>query len=65
MTQDGAEIGDVAALLAAGGRTLLVVRRGAEDVYVPFSEPILVKVDIEAREILIDPPDGLLELNEI
>ena len=49
----------------SGGRTLLVVRRGAEDVYVPFSEPILVKVDIGAREIVIDPPDGLLELNEI
>jgi len=65
VTRDGAGVGDVAALLEAGGRTLLVVRREAEDVYVPFSEPILVKVDIGTREIVIDPPDGLLELNEI
>ncbi len=64
-TQGGAEVGTVAAVLAAGGPALLVVRRGDEDVYVPFIEAICVKVDPEAREVVIDPPDGLLDLNEI
>jgi len=64
-TRDGAEVGTVAALLAAGGPVLLVVRRGDEDVYVPFNEAICVKVDPEAREVVIDPPAGLLDLNEI
>jgi 16S rRNA processing protein RimM len=64
-TRDGAEVGEVAAVLAAGGPVLLVVRRGDRDVYVPFIEAICVKVDPEAREIVIDPPDGLLDLNEI
>ncbi|NLH75727.1 MAG: 16S rRNA processing protein RimM [Acidobacteria bacterium] len=64
-TAAGAEIGEVAGLLEAGGQVLLVVRRGDGDVYVPFVEPILVEVDREAREIVVDPPDGLLELNEI
>jgi 16S rRNA processing protein RimM len=65
VTVGGADVGEVEALLEAGGQTLLVVRRGGEDVYVPFVEPILVRFDAETREIVIDPPDGLLELNEI
>jgi 16S rRNA processing protein RimM len=64
-TRDGAEIGQVTAVLAAGGPVLLVVRRGDGDIYVPFNEAICMKVDPEAREIVIDPPDGLLDLNEI
>jgi len=64
-TREGTEVGEVAAVLAAGGPDLLVVRRGGRDVYVPFTESICVKVDPEAREIVIDPPDGLLDLNEI
>ena len=65
VTRDGAEVGEVAAVLAAGGPVLLVVRRGDGDVYVPFNEAICVKVDPEAGEIVIDPPEGLLDLNEI
>jgi 16S rRNA processing protein RimM len=71
VTRDGTEVGEVAAVLAAGnpgvaaGPVLLVVRQGPRDVYVPFTEAICVKVDPEAREIVIDPPDGLLDLNEI
>ena len=65
VTRDGAEVGEVAGILPAGGPILLVVRRGEGEVYVPFTETICVNVDPEAKEILIDPPDGLLELNEI
>jgi 16S rRNA processing protein RimM len=65
VTRDGAEVGEVAGILPAGGPILLVVRRGEGEVYVPFTEKICVNVDPEAKEILIDPPDGLLELNEI
>jgi 16S rRNA processing protein RimM len=71
VTRDGTEVGEVAAVLAAGnpvvadGPVLLVVRQGPREVYVPFTEAICVKVDPEAREVVIDPPDGLLDLNEI
>lgn len=64
-TRDGTEVGRVEAVLDAGGPVVLVVRRGAKEIYVPFSEAICVKVDPEAGEIVIDPPEGLLELNEI
>ena len=71
VTRDGAEVGEVAAIMAAGnpvvadGPVLLVVRRGSGDVYVPFTAAICLKVDPKAKEIVIDPPEGLLDLNEI
>jgi 16S rRNA processing protein RimM len=65
LTRDGAEVGEVAAELDAGGPVLLVVRRGDRDVYIPFTEAICVKVDPKAGEVVIDPPEGLLDLNEI
>ncbi len=65
ITREGTEVGDVMAVLEAGGPLLLVVGRRDEEIYVPFTEAICVRVDPEAGVIVIDPPDGLLELNEI
>lgn len=65
VTREGVEVGEVAGVLPAGGSVLLVVKRGDREIYVPFTEAICVRVDPEAKEILIDPPAGLLELNEI
>jgi len=65
ITVDGTEVGTVSGILPAGGQDLLVVVRGEKEYYIPFAEPICVRVDPDRREIVIDPPDGLLELNEI
>lgn len=65
VTADGREVGTVRGILPAGGQDLLVVARGEKEYYIPFAEPICVRVDPAGREIVIDPPDGLLELNEI
>jgi 16S rRNA processing protein RimM len=29
---------------------------------IPMAEPIVLKVDISGKKILIDPPEGLLDL---
>ena len=62
---DGTEVGTVRGILPAGGSNLLVVARGEKEYYIPFTEPICLRVNPEKREIVIDPPAGLLELNEI
>ncbi len=62
---DGTEVGTVRGILPAGGSNLLVVARGEKEYYIPFTEPICLRVDPAKREIVIDPPAGLLELNEI
>jgi hypothetical protein len=33
-------------------------------VLIPFAQHIGVEIDVGGRRIRIDPPDGLLELNE-
>jgi len=63
--KDGAEVGTVARILPAGGSELLVVERDGREAFVPFTETICVEIDPEAGVIVIDPPDGLLDLNEI
>ncbi len=44
---------------------LLVIIKGKREIYVPFTESICVEIDLENKEIIIDPPEGLLELDEI
>ena len=59
----GREIGVVGAVEATAGGSLLVVRAPAGEILVPFAEEICVRVDPEGREIVVDPPAGLLDLN--
>ena len=65
VTGGGTEVGTVRGVLDAGGQEVLVVARGGQEFYVPFVEAICRRIDPEKREIVIEPPDGLLDLNEI
>jgi len=47
----------------AGG-SLLAIDGPRGEILIPFAVDICVEVDLAARRIRIDPPDGLLELNE-
>ncbi len=59
----GEIIGRVIKLLRTGGTDVLVIE-GADgkEILVPFADHICGEVDIEAGRIVIEPPDGLLEL---
>lgn len=60
---DGAVIGTVGSILHTGaGELLSIVREGRSEALVPFVEAICTEVDIDARRIVIDPPEGLLDL---
>lgn len=61
--KDGREIGTVKDVVRTGGVDLLEVG-GRKDVLIPFAESICVEVDPERRQITVDPPEGLLQLNE-
>jgi 16S rRNA processing protein RimM len=57
----GRELGLVTGLSDVGGRSLLELRTPAGEREVPFVEPIVVSVDLEARTVVLDPPAGLLD----
>ena len=56
-------IGQVQSVMKTGGAEILVIADDAgKEQLVPLVAEIVVKVDTDARVILIDPPEGLLEL---
>ena len=65
VTKEDARVGSVKDILFIEGNDLLVVERGEREMFVPFTESICVEVNLEERKITVDPPDGLLDLDEI
>jgi len=61
---DGATIGRVKAVEGPMTGSLLVVDTHRGEVLIPLAGEICVRVDPAARVIVIEPPEGLLELNE-
>jgi 16S rRNA processing protein RimM len=64
-TTSGEAIGAVTRVDGGAGATLLVVEGGRGEVLVPLSQAICVDIDVAGKRIRIDPPEGLIELNEV
>jgi 16S rRNA processing protein RimM len=61
-TRDGQAIGTVTGVEGPLERSRLVIARKGGEVQVPMVDSICVSVDPAAKTIVIDPPEGLLEL---
>ena len=62
-TVDGQAIGQVTEVMRTGGANLLVVEDDTrESKLIPMVSSILVDVDKDSKFIIIDPPEGLLDL---
>jgi 16S rRNA processing protein RimM len=62
-------IGKVIGVEATGGTDLMRVQTARADgsfseVLIPFAREICPEIDVIARRIVIEPPEGLLELND-
>ena len=62
-TVAGVSVGTVTAVQRGGGANRLLVHNHEGEVDVPLVDSICVRIDTISRTIVIDPPDGLLELN--
>lgn len=62
-TTAGTAVGQVARVEGGAAASLLVVLGRRREILVPLAEDICVRIDVERRRIVIEPPDGLLELN--
>ena len=65
VTTDGTVLGEVSALHTREVQDLLEVRRAdGRELLVPFVEEIVPEIDEEAGRVVVDPPEGLLELGD-
>ena len=64
-TTAGERVGDVVRVDGGAAGSLLVIEGPRGEVLVPLVTHVCVEMDIAGRRIRIDPPDGLLELNDI
>jgi 16S rRNA processing protein RimM len=62
VTVDGRQLGRVREVVHAGGASYLVLAADGRDRLVPFVSAIVPTVDLAAGRVVIDPPDGLLDL---
>lgn len=62
-TASGREIGVVSEVEGTAGGSRLVVETDGGEILVPLAAAICSTVDTAGRRIVIEPPDGLLELN--
>ena len=54
-------IGDVTDVYEVPQGIMLDVRRPGGSVLIPFRPEVVTRVDLAARQLAIDPPEGLLE----
>jgi 16S rRNA processing protein RimM len=62
-TRNGATIGVVKGVEGTVGASRLVVAGAAGEILIPLAVDICTTIDVAARRIVIEPPEGLLDLN--
>ena len=63
-TTGGLHIGAVTGVERGAGGSRLVVNGTRGEILIPLAVVICVDIDVGSRKIRIEPPEGLLELNE-
>lgn len=62
VTVDGAPVGTVTSVTHAGAAAYLVVESAGQERLVPFVAAIVPAVELDAGRVVLDPPEGLLDL---
>jgi len=62
MTEDGRTVGELSGIEPSPAHDLWVVRGPGREHLIPAVAEIVVEVDVDARRVVIRPPEGLLDL---
>jgi 16S rRNA processing protein RimM len=60
----GVALGVVTAVEGPMERSRLVIQGRRGEIQIPLTDAFCVSIDPAGRRIVVDPPDGLVELNE-
>ncbi len=64
VTVEGRTLGRVTSLMATGAHDILVIKGTGREYLIPVIKEIIVKFDEQNGVLVVDPPPGLLEINE-
>jgi len=62
-TVDGERVGSVVRVAGGSAASLLEIDGPRGEVLIPLVDGICVEIDVHARRIRVNPPDGLLDVN--
>ena len=65
ITISGEQIGKVHDVIPVTDNDLLVVQDQGQEFIIPLTQTICLEIDLDKKTIIIDPPEGLLDLDEI
>ncbi len=60
--QNGELIGAVDEIVKLPGQDLLSVNRAGDQVLIPMVKQIIIEIDVLAKKIVVNPPEGLLDV---
>jgi 16S rRNA processing protein RimM len=58
------KIGEIAVVEDFGGNIVFTVMMNGKEILIPFHDELLVEFNPKKKLIILDCPEGLLELNE-
>jgi len=64
VTVQGQQLGTVSRLLSTGAHDILVITGRGREYLIPALAEFVVKIEAESGTITVDPPEGLLEMND-
>jgi 16S rRNA processing protein RimM len=62
VTKQGTRLGEIAEVYELRPAPMLEVRGPEGEIMIPFLSHIVVEVDRDGRRMVVDPPEGLLDL---
>jgi 16S rRNA processing protein RimM len=62
-TRDGGSVGTVSGVEGTMGGSRLVIDGARGEILIPLAHDICTTIDVDAKRIVIEPPEGLLDLN--
>ncbi|MFZ5760780.1 MAG: ribosome maturation factor RimM [Thermodesulfobacteriota bacterium] len=63
VTVSGLSLGRVSGVLATGAHDIMVVTGNGREYLIPAANDFLVHIDRQTKRIVVDPPEGLLDIN--
>ncbi len=60
----GNQLGVVSDILRIAGNSQLVVKSSAREYLIPAVEGICIRISVADKQILVDPPEGLMDLSK-